>query len=549
MKTQAGFQALTLSMVLTMLAAGDAQFASAQGADETKTAAIPAAGVSGNRPGTVVLNALPEQETGLQAIMEKWKADELARHGGKWPPSHGWWPWSLVAFDYDNDGDLDLLAQQHGAPQSIVIKNQLKETGKLAFVNANPELGLPGNGLAGCFTPRVWDFDGDGFLDLAYCDALPNTCFFNAGAKKFEPMGFAFGQLAGISEPRDVNGDGYLDTTSINDGALYAYDPATRKFKRQAWEDPLHANPPEPVKAAMEPLVAQKKITPRYLRFAEGIDLNGDGIPDLAAGYFGSYGGPMFARYLLGDKDGKFADATDQLGLPREATPILFQDFNGDGKDDVLIVGAGLYLSDSQGRFTLKPGPLTNFLKRRVDYIHQARRADFANAGRVDLVVHNGRGGTVKIYEDRGGGDFAELLTVASGWVDAVAVCDINNDGLTDVCVGGPGDAITVYVNRTPSPGDYCDVFPRMDKPNWCAAAASVEAFKAGDLGKPGARPFVSEKAHPDATPIHVGLASAKTFDLRVTFPGKQPTKVEIRNVEAKHRLSVTPDGKVSELK
>ena len=495
--------------------------------------------------GRVVLQALPGGGTGLKAIMEKWKADELQRQGGKFP-SHGWWPWGLVAFDYDNDGDIDLVAQQHGAPQTIVIKNQLRETGKLTFLNANAELGLPTNGLAGCFTPLAWDFDGDGFVDLAYCDALPNTCFFNLGGRKFEPMGFAFGQLAGVSSPVDLNGDGYLDVTSVNDGKQYLYDPAVRKFTSRPWEDALHASPPEAVKTAVDEI--KPKIVPRYLHFHEHVNLTGKGANDLVCGYFGAYGGPIFGRYLVADKDGKLRDATDQLGLPKTGTPILMHDVNGDGADDVLIVGAGLYLSDGKGHFALKPGPLTEFVKDRREYVHEAYLVDLANAGRYDLVVHNGRGSTARIFENLGGGAF-RLVAQAGTWTDAVAVCDINDDGLMDVCVGGPGDDIAIYLNQTPNAGNSCKLHPGMEKPNPYAVGALVEIYKAGELGKEGAKPRLSETAHPDATPVHVGLGDAKTFDLRVTFPGKEPKVVELKAVEAKRKLRITPNGEAEEIR
>jgi hypothetical protein len=501
-----------------------------------------AAAETADATGRVVLQVLPGEETGLKVVMEAWKAEELQRQGGKFG-DHGWWLWGLVVMDYDRDGDLDLVIQQHGAPQSIVVRNQLKETGKLTFTNANAELGLPPNGLAGCFTPAVWDFDGDGWVDLAYCDALHNTCFFNRQGKGFEPMGFVFGQLAGISPPVDLNGDGTLDVTSVNDGRQYLYDAAARKFTSRPWEDAFHANPPDAVKAAIEEV--KPKIVPRYLHFHEHVNLTGKGPNDLVCGYFGSYGGAIFGRYLIADKDGKFRDATEELGLPKTGTPILMRDVSGDGIDDVLIVGAGLYLSDGKGKFELKSGPLTQFLKDRRDYIHRVSLVDFANAGRYDLVVQNGRGATARIFENLGGGDFRETAK-ASTWVDAITVCDINGDGLTDVLIGGPAEDVTIYLNRTPHPGNYADIYPVMDKPNPYAVGTRVEAYRAGEMARPGARPFAVDTAHPDATSVHVGLGDAATFDLRVTFPGKTPKVVEWKDVKAVHRLKVTPDGKRS---
>lgn len=88
-----------------------------------------------------------------------------------------------------------------------------------------------------------------------------------------------------------------------------------------------------------------------------------------------------------------------------------------------------------------------------------------------------------------------------------------------------------------------------MDAPNPYAVGAPIEVFKAGELGKEKAKVIYKEEAHADATPVHVGLGVAKTFDLRVTFPNKTPKIVELKAVEAKGHWKVTPDGKIEALK
>src|SRR5262249_34341157 len=90
----------------------------------------------------LVFQELNGEETGLKAIMEDWRATEFKRQGGNFG-SHGWWPWGVAAFDYDNDGHVDLLIQQHGSAGSLIARNQFKKAGKLQFSNANPDLGLP----------------------------------------------------------------------------------------------------------------------------------------------------------------------------------------------------------------------------------------------------------------------------------------------------------------------------------------------------------------------------------------------------------------------
>ena len=142
-----------------------------------------------------------------------------------------------------------------------------------------------------------------------------------------------------------------------------------------------------------------------------------------------------------------------------------------------------------------------------------------------------------------GGGRFVLVLDARKWDGYPTSVCDLNDDGLVDVIAGGPGkEEVTVYLNTTPAAGRYCKLYPRMDKPNWAAIGATVEVFRAGGLDRPGARPYWKEKAHIDATPIHVGLNAAERFDLRVAFPGRAP--VDYRNVAAAARLTVLADGR-----
>ena len=110
------------------------------------------------------------------------------------------------------------------------------------------------------------------------------------------------------------------------------------------------------------------------------------------------------------------------------------------------------------------------------------------------------------------------------------------------MAIGNPGNNVTLYLNATPEPGNYCNLYPRLPAPNPFAVGTRVEVFRAGELARAGARPVLAEKAHADATPIHIGLGEAKTFDLRITFPGREP--LEVKNVAAQKRLTLTTDGK-----
>jgi hypothetical protein len=185
-------------------------------------------------------------------------------------------------------------------------------------------------------------------------------------------------------------------------------------------------------------------------------------------------------------------------------------------------------------------------LRSRDPYLHRPDPADFDNDGLLDLIVSKPRHGPKVIFANRGDGRF-EVLHKAQGWdSDPVVVCDLNDDGLLDAAIGGPGNQVTLYLNTTPTPGNACRLYPRMPAPNVYAVGTRVEVFRAGTLGKADARPVLIEGAHADATPIHIGLGREKRFDLRVTFPGKEPQ--ELKDVEAADRLRLTPDGKLAPL-
>jgi hypothetical protein len=499
---------------------------------------------AGGRADDIRFEVLGAETTGIKPVFEKWYDDEMRRQGGPGKASHGWWPWGLRAFDFDRDGRLDLLASHHGVPRSIVLRSVKAEPGQFRFVDATKELGVDSRDLPMADDrPWVWDFDGDGWLDVAgFSDESPSPAAWNVAGKELRSTKTPL--FRGLAHPReviDLDGDGYLDVDGGAKGRWF-YDPGKRTFRHDP--KPRFARP-DGFPAELLPALEGRKKANRFFAVEvqtyapvgfdtlgydpRPIDLDGDGRPDAVVQGSGGYGAAYLGRYLIRSEAGKLVDRTSELGLPEAGAPILVADLTGDGRPEILVAGeadSGLYLNGGTGRFTRAENALTRFLVRRGPYLVRAYPADLDNDGRPDLVVSNPRLGLAGVFRNRGGGDFTQVLSIAGCWdSNPIVVGDFDGDGRTDLVVGGgPGKdskkEITMYLNRTAGAGNHVAVSPRMPAPNPYAVGAVVEVFRAGELGRAEARPVLVEKAHPDATPVHAGLGKAGACDVRVTFPG-----------------------------
>jgi hypothetical protein len=358
------------------------------------------------------------------------------------------------------------------------------------------------------------------------------TWFFNA----FRPQAIV-----------DLNGDGFLDVFNEH-GRNGIYDPKTKTFVAQPTVDPLEQRFAEDVRREWTMRRGGDKNRFFSYWYLPEHDLNDDGRNDLIVAGYGGYGGDAIGRYFLTDEAGQPIDAAQKLGLPATGTPMLITDLTGDGLPEVLIAAdaaGGLFVSESAGRYRRVSGPLTDHLASRDPYLHIADVVDLDNDGDLDLVVAKPRHGPKTVFQNQGHAEFAAVMK-QRGWdADAVAVCDLNADGRIDIAVGGPGNQVTFLVNESSPAGNYCDLSLRMPPPNINAVGAMVEVFQAGALAKPGARPRYSLPAPLDGTPVHLGLGTARSFDLRIKFPnGKVVEKQELTAVP---RLRLDDQGRIEE--
>lgn len=478
---------------------------------------------------------------------------ELEKRTGSPLKGHAWWLWGLSTFDFDRDGDLDLVVCIHGGRGGVILKNLLTETGKLTFADATAELGINGVMPATDNYPLLWDFNGDGYVDIAgLFDDTKTSCLINRQGKRFEVANFSLHPINYPSEIRDLNHDGFVDIRQVgkNEETTALYDVNSQSFEvTRAPHRPRKMLPDDVQQELAElVLVPANRFVKQWL--IEVGDLDGDGRPDLAAAAFGSYGGARLGYYMAGGPEGSYFERTSAWGLPREGTPLLARDLDTDGDIDLLITSgqeAGLYLNDGKGKFTRQSGPLSDFVAQRCPYLHHVQTADFDQDGDIDLAISNRRYGREQVFENLGAGQFQVALS-ERGWdADPLVLADINNDGKLDVIVGGSGDFekkenIGVFLNRS-EVGRGCWLYPRMSQPNVYAVGTRIEAFAAGTMRSDRPIVLVDTLAPTAGLPVLVGLGDAEKFDLRITFPGHEPR--EHLNVAAAERLEVHPDGEI----
>ena len=240
--------------------------------------------------------------------------------------------------DYDNDGDLDIVAVGTYQPHALYRNN-----GDGTFTNTADEAGIadPRGGWGSLFA----DYDNDGYLDLyitrgGWSGAAENTLYHNNGDGTFTDVT----NTAGVADPQssfcaawaDYDNDGYLDLY-VADGVIG--DGAANVLYRNNGNGTF-TNTAETAGVA---------DTGNSLGTAWG-DYDKDGYIDLHVVNFGQ------SNVLYRNNgDGTFTDVTPTTGMNLPVTDAFvtfFLDVDNDADLDIFISNSGSFQAFIAGQIT-----------------------------------------------------------------------------------------------------------------------------------------------------------------------------------------------------